>query len=146
MKAGAVADLVKEEFENGLDKIVLAYWHRDVGDALQEALAKFGVIRLDGSTYDRAPIEDQWRNSGARVFLAQIQAAGEAIDLSSAAEMIFVEMSSVPKDGAQMSLRITNHSQTRIPRVRVATVAGSTDEPIQEALLRKMKTITEIMR
>jgi SNF2 family DNA or RNA helicase len=124
----------------------LAFWHRDVADILMEGLEKFGVTGIDGSTPTparEANVAD-FQSGKKRVFLAQIQAAGEAIDLSAAAEMIFVEMSSVPKDGAQMSLRVTNHGQKRQPRVRVATVAGSIDEPIQTALLRKMKTITEL--
>ena len=126
----------------------MAFWHRDVAEILIEGLAKFGVVGIDGSTSakNREANVAAFQNGDAKVFLAQIQAAGEAIDLSAAAEMIFVEMSSVPKDGAQMALRVTNHGQKRQPRVRVATVAGSIDEPIQNALLRKMKTIAEIMQ
>lgn len=148
LKARAIVDLVKEEFDCGLDRIVLAFWHRDVAEILIEGLVKFGVVGIDGSTSakNREANVAAFQNGDAKVFLAQIQAAGEAIDLSAAAEMIFVEMSSVPKDGAQMALRVTNHGQKRQPRVRVATVAGSIDEPIQNALLRKMKTIAEIMQ
>ncbi|AUQ95992.1 hypothetical protein PhaeoP66_03250 [Phaeobacter inhibens] len=149
IKARAIVDLVKEELGNDLDKIVLAFWHRDVADILIEGLEKFGVTGIDGSTPTNAReanVEAFSTPDGPRVFLAQIQAAGEAIDLSAAAEMIFVEMSSVPKDGSQMALRITNHNQKQRPRVRVATIAGSIDEPIQNALLRKMKTINEVMK
>lgn len=149
LKAKAVIDLVRDEFAGGLDKIVLAFWHREVAEILAEGLGKFGVTGIDGATLTNRREENVAafkRPDGPRVFLAQIQAAGEAIDLSSAAELIFVEMSSVPKDGAQMALRITNHSQARRPRVRVGTVAGSIDEPIQEALLRKVQTINEVMK
>lgn len=149
LKARGIVDLVKDEFDCGLDKIVLAFWHRDVAEILAEGLDKFGVTGIDGSTPTakrEANVAAFTAPGGPRVFLAQIQAAGEAIDLSAAAEMIFVEMSSVPKDGQQMALRITNHNQTRRPRVRVATVAGSIDEPIQTALLRKMQTINEVLK
>ena len=82
------------------------------------------------------------------VFLAapcQIQAAGEAIDLSSAALLIFVEMSMTPKDGAQMSKRITNYGQTQQPIVRVAVLEGSIDEAVGEILTRKMSAIREVL-
>jgi SNF2 family DNA or RNA helicase len=149
LKARALVDLVKEELENGLDKIVLAFWHREVAEILIEGLAKYGVTGIDGSTAPKARTENVaafTAPDGPRVFLGQIQAAGEAIDLSAAAEMIFVEMSSVPKDGSQMALRITNHNQKQRPRVRVASIAGSIDEPIQNALLRKIKTINEVIK
>lgn len=149
LKARALVDLVKEELDNGLDKIVIAFWHREVADVLIEGLGKFGVTGIDGSTSPKAREENVAAFSahdGPRVFLGQIQAAGEAIDLSVAAEMIFAEMSSVPKDGSQMALRITNHNQKQRPRVRVASIAGSIDEPIQNALLRKIKTINEVLK
>jgi hypothetical protein len=145
--AKAVVEAIKEEFDCGLDKIVLAYWHKDVGRELAEGLSHVGVVGIDGSTKptDREAAVFAFHNGEARVFLAQIQAAGEAIDLSAASELMFVEMSWVPKDGAQMALRVTNHSQTRQPRVRVAAIAGSVHEAIQSTLLRKVQTIQEVL-
>lgn len=149
IKARAVVDLVKEELEGGLDKIVLAYWHKDVGAILREGLADFGVVQIDGAT---SPKERDWaeqtflHDKDARVSILQIQAGGEAIDQSSAAELMFVEASLVPKDMAQMALRITNHTQKRQPRVRVAVLSGSIDESLQEILLRKWSTIRKVLQ
>jgi SWI/SNF-related matrix-associated actin-dependent regulator 1 of chromatin subfamily A len=66
IKARAVASAVKEEFENGLEKIVLAYWHRDVGDVLETLLQPHGVVRLDGSTlpHAREQVEKRFRIAG----------------------------------------------------------------------------------
>lgn len=149
IKAPAVVEAVEDEFANGLDKIVLAYWHKDVGDALAIGLKEFGVLRLDGSTpaNQRGPIEQQWLNDKSkRVFLAQIVAAGEAIDLSAAAMLWFVEASFTPKDMKQMSLRITNHTQTRQAIVRVCVIEGSIDEAIQSSLLRLWTAIREVLQ
>lgn len=149
VKARAVAELVRDEFESGLDKIVLAYWHSDVAKVLIEELDKYGVTGIDGSTPDKAReanVAAFSRPDGPRVFLAQILAAGEAIDLSAASELLFVEMSFTPKDGAQMALRITNHNQTRQPRVRVASIANSIDEAIQSRLLMLMQAIKEVLQ
>ncbi|MDI1263909.1 MAG: SNF2-related protein [bacterium] len=148
IKAPAVADAVRDEFAGGLDKIVLAYWHKDVGDILQNELAEFGVLRLDGETpaSARGPIEQQWLTDKAkRVFLAQIVAAGEAIDLSSAATLWFVESSFTPKDMKQMSLRITNHTQKRQAVVRVCVIENSIDEAIQGRLLMLWTAIREVL-
>lgn len=149
IKAPAVVEAVRDEFECGLDKIVLAYWHKEVGDALAEGLAKYGVLRLDGDTAarDRGPIEQEWlSNPAKRVFLAQIEAAGEAIDLSSAAVLWFVETVFSPRSMKQMSLRITNHTQTRQAFVRVCVMQGSIDEAVNQRLMTLWATIKEVLK
>lgn len=148
IKAPAVVEAVKDEFAGGLDKIVLAYWHKEVGDILADGLAEFGVLRLDGSTppEQRGAIEQQWLNDKSkRVFLAQIEAAGEAIDLSAAAMLWFVEVTFSPRGMKQMSLRITNHTQARQAIVRVCVIEGSIDEAIQSSLLRLWTAIREVL-
>lgn len=148
IKARAVVDLVSEELDDWLDKIVLAYWHTDVGVILRDGLAKYGVVQIDGSasSAERDRAEQTFLNDKAvRVSLLQIQAGGEAIDQSSAAELMFVEASMIPKDMQQMALRITNHTQKRQPRVRVAVLAGSIDEALQEILLRKWGPIRKVL-
>lgn len=144
IKAHSVVETLIEEFECGLDKIVLAYWHKNVGDILEAGLAPYGVLRIDGSSSDkeRATVEEQFRQpKGPRVVLGQIAAAGEAIDLSASAELWFVEQVISPKGMSQMSKRITNKTQTRTPLVKVCTLAGSIDEPIQAALMRLWASI-----
>lgn len=146
IKAEALVDAVIEEMNDAPGKIVLAYWHREVGDILADKLGWLGVSRIDGATLpDAREAAVAAFNGPNRVFLAQIQAAGEAIDLSAASELIFVEMSFIPKDGQQMALRVTNLNQNRQPRVRVAAIAGSVDEAVQTVLLRKMQAIREVL-
>lgn len=148
IKARAVVEAVKEEFEGGLDKIVLAHWHKDVGQVLRDGLSSYGVVGIDGSTPPdaRAAAEMAFRNDPKiRVFVAQIIAAGEAIDLSAAAELLFVETSFVPKDMRQMSDRIQNITQSRNTRVRVATLEGTVDDALQAILLRKWSSIRKVL-
>lgn len=147
IKAHAVVQAVKEEFECGLDKIVLMAWHSDVIDILREGLAEFGVAGIDGRTppAKRDAEVQKFQTGSARVFVGQIQAAGEAIDLSSAAMLWFVEASFVPKDMSQAALRITNHSQTRQAHVRVCALGGSIDEALMRILTRKVETIRTVM-
>lgn len=146
IKARAVVEALEDEFNCGLDRIVLAYWHKNVGDILEKGLAKYGVVRVDGSRDDRyrewASTEfSKPKNKGPRVFLGQIAAAGEAIDLSASAELWFVEQVISPKGMLQMSLRITNHTQTRTPRVKVCTLTGTVDEGVQVSLMRLWTSI-----
>ncbi len=148
IKARAVVEAAKEEFAGGLDKVVLAFWHKDVGQILLEGLSSFGVVGIDGTTPPdkRLRAETQFRdNPKVRVFLGQIVAAGEAIDLSAASELIFVESSFVPSHMAQMSARIANVARQRSTRVRVATIDGSVDDALQAALLRKWSSIRKVL-
>lgn len=147
IKARAVVEALAEEFACGLDKIVLAYWHKNVGDILQEGLREYGVVKVDGSVaedWQREAASAQFsKPAGPRVFLGQIAAAGEAIDLSASAELWFVEQVISPKGMSQMSKRITNHTQTRTPRVKVCTLVGSVDEAIQTSLMRLWVSINK---
>ncbi|CDZ55040.1 DEAD/DEAH box helicase [Neorhizobium galegae] len=147
IKARAVVEAVKDEFDGGLDKIVLAYWHKDVGQILKDGLYQYGVVGIDGaSTPDmRGQAEQEFLHGKPRVFLGQIEAAGEAIDLSSASVLWFVESVFSPKSMKQMSLRITNHTQTRQAFVRVCVLEGSIDEAVNESLLRLWTAIREVL-
>lgn len=149
LKAEAVIGAVKEEMECGIPKIVLAYWHRSVGEILLHGLSALGVVGIDGSTPSTKRTEHVDRfstDSKCRVFLAQIEAAGEAIDLSAAAELWFVETVFSPRMMKQMSLRITNHNQRRQAVVKVCTLAGSIDEALQASLMRLWTAIREVLK
>ena len=148
IKAPLIIDAVKEEFNCGLDKIVIAYWHKNVGDALQDGLKDFNPLRIDGSTpaNDRSAFEVLFRETEThKVMLAQIAAAGEAIDLSAAAVLWFAESSFTPSQMKQMSLRITNHTQTRNASVRVCTLSGSIDEAMQMSVMRLWAAIRKVI-
>jgi SNF2 family DNA or RNA helicase len=148
IKAQGVINAVKDEFDCGLDKVVIMAWHKDTMNLIEAGLQQYGVVRVDGSTTPdkRAQAQDAFQHGEARVFVGQIIACGEAIDLSASAELIFAESSFVPKDMSQAALRITNHGQTRQPRVRVAALEGSIDEALQTVLTRKIATNKEILK
>lgn len=149
IKAKAVVAAVMDEFENGLDKIVLAYWHRDVGQLLLDGLADFGVVGIDGSTSGAAREQAEQRflhDPSCRVFLAQLEAASEAIDLSSAATLWFCETAFSPRIMSQMSLRITNFKQARQAIVRVCVLENSIDEAVNDSLLRLWSSIREVLK
>jgi hypothetical protein len=149
IKARAVVEAITDELnDGGCDKIVVMYWHTEVGDILESSLAKFKPLRLDGSSSAaaRRQAENDFRDKPEhRVFIGQIVAAGEAIDLSAAAVLWFVETGS-PKDMAQAALRITNVSQTKNPVVKVCTIAGTIDDALQNALLRLWTSINKVIK
>lgn len=149
LKAAACAEYVAEELRNGLDKIVLFHWHTDVGASLRTALREFGVVGIDGSTPGakrQAAVTAFQNDPKVRVFVGQIQAAGEAITLTAANQCLFVESSFVPKDMIQAARRIARRGQTRPCICRVAALAGSIDEALQAVVTRKVAAIREIIK
>lgn len=146
IKAHAVVEAITEQLEDGLDCVVLMAWHQNVIDTLRAGLSRFGVVGIDGRTLPtkRQEPADAFQTGKARVFVGQIQAAGEAIDLSRSAELWFVEPSFTPKDMSQAAMRITNHTQKRQPVVRFCALEGSIDEAFQAILTRKVSTIKQI--
>jgi hypothetical protein len=148
VKARATVEAVREQMRCGLDKLVLAYWHRDVGDILEEGLKSFGLVRLDGNTSpaDREQCERRFRAPSNRIFLGQIKSAGEAIDLSAADEMWLVEYALSPRLMEQVSKRIVNVEKKRNCFVRVVTIDQSVDDRIAERLLDLWKSINEVTR
>ncbi|SFI05130.1 DEAD/DEAH box helicase [Methylobacterium brachiatum] len=148
-KAHAVAELVREEIESGkMQRVVLMCWHTGAIEALQRLLKAYKPVVLDGSTpaARRAAVVEAFQANRARVFIGQITAAGEAIDLSVSRDLIFVEQSFAPKDMKQAALRITNHAQKQQCLVRVAALAGSIDEALTAVLVRKIASIKEVLQ
>jgi SWI/SNF-related matrix-associated actin-dependent regulator 1 of chromatin subfamily A len=147
IKAYAVIDAAKEALDDGLDKLVLMAWHQDVIDILRHGLMGYGVCTISGQTLPkiRQNEVDKFQRGKERVFVGQIQAAGEAIDLSASAELWFVEPSFTPKDMSQAAMRITNFNQKRQPLVRFCALEGSIDEAFQAILTRKVSTIRQVL-
>lgn len=147
IKAKAVVEAAREMLDDGLDKLVIMAWHSDVIDVIKNGLFEYGCVGIDGRTppTHRQTMVDEFQRGRARVFVGNIQAAGEAIDLSSAAELWFAEASFTPKDMAQAAMRITNHSQKRQALVRFCALEGSIDEAVMAILTRKVASIKQIM-
>ena len=145
-KTPAIAEMVAEELERGdYEKIVIFAWHKDVIHDLRERLAKFHPVSVFGGTppLKRDRLAHEFRTKGrCRVFIGQILAAGVAIDLSVASEVLFAEMSWVPGDNAQAAMRVHHLKQTKPVRVRVCSTAETLDERVNHVLRRKTRDLT----
>jgi SWI/SNF-related matrix-associated actin-dependent regulator 1 of chromatin subfamily A len=147
-KVQGVADLVLEEFDSGLEKIVLFAWHRDVIAALAEALAVLNPVVIVGGM--SALSKEQNRQTfttrpSCGVLIGQIESAGEAIDASVSKDIIFVEADWVVGNNAQASFRCTSPTKSHSVLVRFAVIAGSkSDGQVQRVLLRKTEAAVSL--
>jgi SWI/SNF-related matrix-associated actin-dependent regulator 1 of chromatin subfamily A len=144
-KAPALARFLADELEAGDQKLVIYAWHETVLDILEAGLAKFGVARIDGSVPQggRRGLVSSFVTGDQRVFLGQIVAAGEAIDLCPANNLVLAEMSWNPEENGQALARILGPNQTLPVLIRTATLRGSLDDATNGVNARKTRMVTE---
>lgn len=140
-KVKPLAELISDELNNGMENVVIFAWHRDVIKALAYELRSYGSAEITGAT---SPMKKQerleaFRAGIKRVLVAQIIAAGTAIDVSCCDDLIFAESDYVPANNSQAAMRCTSQFKKSPVRVRVSCVADSHDETIQNINLRKLK-------
>jgi SNF2 family DNA or RNA helicase len=139
--------LIWEELENGLDKIVLFAWHRDVIEGLRQGLQAFSPVVITGETSpeDREKAEKRFKeDKTCRAIIGNIKAMGVAVDLSSACEVAFVEASASPGDNDQAAKRVWGLRQTRPCFARFFGLAGSIDDRLMEILKVKTETFSQV--
>lgn len=142
-KVPAAIEWIREWFEGGGGKLVVFAHHRDVIHELSKAFKGYPVV--DGSTTDRQAQVDRFQNdSSAKIFFGQIQAAGTGLTLTASSDVLFVESSWVPAENEQAAARIHRIGQRNACTVRFAMLAGSIDEDIQRAVMRKTSDIARL--
>jgi SNF2 family DNA or RNA helicase len=141
--ADIIADIIAEELkERQYSKIVVLAYHHSVLDTLRKKLSPFGVMGFDGSTptQSRQFAIDVFRDDPSiRVFVAQQTAAGVAVNLQVASEIVLVEPSWSPDEDAQAIARIHRIGSTHACRARIFAVAGTLDEAMQRVRASKIK-------
>lgn len=149
-KAPAVARLIHEELESKqYRKIVVLYYHREVGNILRQSFENAGhtVVGFDGST----PQPQRWdaiqafQTGDAEVFLAQQMSAGVAINLTAANEIVLVEPAWTPDDNSQAIARIRRIGQDRPCRARIFAIAGTIDMNVMATIKAKVKMQREVL-
>ena len=148
LKVDAVVDYADTELSAGSDdKMIVFAHHRDVLAGLFKQLVVFNPVLLQGgmSAKDRDDAIQRFQNDpDCRVFIGQIDAAGEAITLTAANRVAFAEYSWNPAKNYQAMLRAHRIGQTKPVQVDFLTVAGSLDEIIGRVVARKTKMNAEL--
>lgn len=147
-KVKAVAELVRSELESGAyKKIIIFGIHQEVIESLHRELTDFGAVTLYGKTPAKQRQENIDRFQGqvsCRVFIGNITAAGTAITLTSASQVLFIEQDWCPANNAQAACRSHRRGQEHPVFVRFAGLADSIDEKITSVLRRKTQDLAMI--
>jgi SWI/SNF-related matrix-associated actin-dependent regulator 1 of chromatin subfamily A len=146
-KVPAAIEWIKEHFEGGGGKLVVFAHHKDVIEqiACHTDYASYNPVHITGATTDRQAAVDRFQNDPeCRLFIGQIQAAGTGITLTAASDVLFVESSWVPAENEQAAMRVHRIGQKNACLIRFAMLAGSIDEQIQKAVMRKTQDIARL--
>lgn len=146
-KAGPLADFLSSELEGNDEKVAVYAWHSSVLDILCEKLAPYGVVRVDGATPAKKRtkmVEAHRTDPKVRVFCGQIVAAGEAVDISHADNLVLAEMSWTAGHNEQVTSRLGGPMQKGAAHIRTATLLGSIDEGVNRVLVRETRALEDL--
>ena len=146
--------LALEHIKSSLDqnpekKIVLFAHHRIIVEALHEALADYGAVKLYGGTSSEdadAAVHAFQTDPKCRIFVGNIQSAGEGITLTAASHVIFVEPGWTPKDLAQPSDRCHRIGQLNAVLVEVLVIRRSIDAQVLRGVIQKIDVVGQIVK
>ena len=135
--------------ESETGKICVFFWHKEVGKALARGLHRHkpAFIMGETSSKQRDAIRKAFRDDPTvQIAGGNIQAAGEAIDLSVADVSVFVESDWVPKNVAQAAERTEGmHKLGQQSTAYFLTLARSLDHTMLMKLLDKQEVIDRII-
>lgn len=136
-----VKDLLDSE-----DKVVVFAHHKDVIKMFLDAFPGAAVVRGGMKDKDKdAEVIRFQTDPECRVFVGNIIAAGQAINLSVADVAVFVEISWVPSEVSQAEERIWDVLKTRPNTIYRLPVEGSLDEGMISVVERRQEDVNKVM-
>ena len=131
-----------------LPQTVVFGWHIEPLEAVVAGLRKRGIKAelLNGATSParRALIQAEFLAGRIQVIVANILAAGTAIDLSAASHGYFLELDWLPANNTQAANRLVNMQKAEPVTIDVLTVPGTTDDRIQKVLLQRSQELGKL--
>ncbi len=148
-----VEPLVEEivfAIENGLLRQTVVFgWHTapllaGINVMLRERGISVGVITGQTSPRARELVQEQFRNGELQVVAANILAAGTAIDLSAASHGYFLELDWTSGNNVQAANRLISMDKDEKVTFDVLTAPGTTDDRVQNILLRNVRQLSKL--
>ncbi len=139
-------ELIDFELSCGLcEKLIVFGIHTDVLNTLRDGLSKHKSVIITGKTTDnqrKRAVYDFQNDKKTKIFFGNILAAGTAITLTAAKQVIFIENDWVPGNNQQAADRAHRIGQKESVNVRHITIKDSLDSKIMGVLIRKIREIS----
>jgi SNF2 family DNA or RNA helicase len=149
IKVPTAMDIIHEAHEYGKKVVVFCSFTAPL-DEMERVLTEnnMGFVRIDGSVdmaSRRDIIKRFWDDPECNVFLGNMKAAGEGIDLSCASEIIFLNYAFTPKDMEQPAERCTSMANPKINTIHYLVCENSIDEVLYDIIVDKKMDIDAIV-
>lgn len=146
-KVPYVIEHVDNALDQGVNKVLVFAWHRDV---IQKFMDHWGedAVCLHGGTSMTASQEavDRFQNDpSVKVFVGNIKAAGVGITLTAGNLVVFAEQSWLPADMSQAEDRAHRLGQVNPVLVQILVFSDSLDAQMAQTLLRKQKVQDQML-
>lgn len=148
-KAPALVEEIREAIEGGLltQTVVFGYHVSGllaVAKGLRDAGVKADILYGDVAQAKRAVVQEEFRDGRLQVVVAQIIAAGTAIDLSAARHGYFLELDWVPGNNQQAANRLVNMDKNDPVTFDICSWPGSVDDRVQRVLARRTRELSQL--
>lgn len=148
--APQIAAYAEDFLEGSEEKLVIFGWHIDVLSIFEEALARFGTVRVDGSkspTARQKAVDDFVEKPNVRVFICNIQSGGTGVDgLQRVCSRCYIaEPDWVPAQNEQAVSRLDRIGQENLVNAEIFVAPGSISEKILVRALEKMNVIHRVL-
>jgi superfamily II DNA or RNA helicase len=148
-KVPQLIENIRFALENALIKQTVVFgYHLEPLQAVVDGLSgNLRVALLTGATSraQRLQIQDDFAAGRIDVIVAQLLAAGVAIDLSAARHGYMLEMDWVPSNNLQAVNRLVSMDKLDKVTIDVVTWPGSSDDRIQRVLVRRTKELAKLL-
>lgn len=145
VKLPLVKDFVETELETPGEKMIVFFHHTVLGRELHHQLAGLQPVIVDGKTKNaQAEVDVFQEDPNCRLFIGQISACQEALNITAATQVAFAEAAWSPSDNYQAACRAHRIGMGDSLIVRFLSLAGSTDEIVQRVLARKAIELAEL--
>ena len=142
-------EFILDKLETGEPIVVFAH-HKEVVHAIKDELEKSGypasVITGETPQAKRANIIADFQSGKHKVFIGNLAACQEGIDLSVADTVVFVEATWQTSALLQASSRIENiNKESCAPLIYLLTIARSLDHTVLKKVLQKLNIVNQII-
>lgn len=147
-KVPAVVSHLKDAMEGNRDKLIVFAHHKDVIDAMADAMQEVGVVQVTGDTpmAARQDAVDAFQNDPeVRLFIGNIQAAGVGLTLTASPHVVFAELDWVPGNMTQAEDRAHRIGQKNAVLVQHLVLDGSLDARLARTLIEKQAVLDQAL-
>jgi SWI/SNF-related matrix-associated actin-dependent regulator 1 of chromatin subfamily A len=144
-KVKSAIEFIRDKFDDTDEQAVIFAYHTDVIEKLKEGLDSFVVITGATSQVDRQKAVDAFQNKEVKYLIGNVLAAGTGITLTSASNVVFVEVDITPTNNWQAEDRIHRIGQKSTCNYYYLNAVNSMDDDLFRIINAKEKAITKVM-